>query len=184
MNKLIIAALGVIGLVLIMIEDVYATGGPPPSPADAECASYVDHQSDAHMLTVNPTTVLPGGTVTATATVTDTGTGANRIRFVWIDDATNTIVQTNLYTRGNDNPPWSRQDTFTIPSTAKPGDSFTVVACFETPNNTIGKGVTHHVNVGAFMVVPELLLGSIGLAGSMLGTFYLYRKRSTKVKEQ
>ncbi|MFN4336280.1 MAG: hypothetical protein ACK4FV_01685 [Candidatus Nitrosocaldus sp.] len=43
-------------------------------------------------------------------------------------------------------------------------------------------GIDYRVN--SFMVVPELLFGSIGLAGSMLGTFYLYRRRSTKVNEE
>lgn len=34
------------------------------------------------------------------------------------------------------------------------------------------------------MVVPEFLFGSIGLAGSVLGTFYLYRRRSAKKEEE
>lgn len=161
-NKLAIASLGVIALVVTMIEGVYATGGPIPSPADEECAEYVDHLSYDHTLTVNPANPLPGDTVTATATATVTanGTGANRIRFVWIEDATNTIVQTNLYTRESDQVPWSRTDTFTVPSNAQPGDKYRVVACFEAPNDTIGQGKTLHVNVGSFMVVPESIMVS------------------------
>ena len=57
------------------------------------------------------------------------------------------------------------------------------VAVFTEDDNVINlAGIDYRVN--SFMVVPELLFGSIGLAGSMLGTFSLYRKRSTKVKEQ
>lgn len=168
------AALTVLSITLL--ENVNATGGPPPSPADKECAKYVDHKSDAHTLTIDKSQALPGDTVTATAKVTDNGTGANRIRFVWIDKSGN-IVQSNLYPRGSDTPPWSRSDTFTVPNIAQPGDTYTVVACFETPNNTIGKGVTHHVNVGSFMVVPESIIGALALAGSGFATFYAYRMR-------
>lgn len=36
----------------------------------------------------------------------------------------------------------------------------------------------------SFMVVPELIIGSIGLVGSTLGTLYLYKSRSKKAKEE
>ncbi|MEM0029953.1 MAG: hypothetical protein QW572_05950 [Candidatus Nitrosocaldus sp.] len=178
MNKLAITGFAVIAVLAVaMLESVHATGGPPPSPADEACAKYEEQPSDAHTLTLNKSSALPGDTVTATATVTDNGTGANRIRFVWIDDTTNTIVQSNLYTRGSDSAPWARQDTFTVPMSAQPGDSFTVVACFESPNNIVGKGVTHHVNIGSFMVVPESILGMLGVVGAGLATFYAYRRK-------
>ena len=138
----------------------------------------MEHPSDAHTLTLDKNNVLPGEDITATASVTAAGTGANRIRFVWIDNQTNTVVQENLYTRGNDNPSsWSRSDTFTVPMSAKPGDSFTVVACFESPNSPRGEGVTHHVNVGSFMVVPESILGALALTGAGFATFYAYSRR-------
>ncbi len=34
--------------------------------------------------------------------------------------------------------------------------------------------------VNSFMVVPELIIGSIGLVGSTLGTLYIYKSRSKK----
>jgi hypothetical protein len=179
MKYAVLAGLSVMALMVAVtvVSNAYATGGPPPPPADQECRPYVEQPSDAHTLTLDKSNVLPGDNITATASVTGNGTGANRIRFVWIDQNDN-IVQTNLYTRGSDNPSsWSRSDTFIVPSSAKPGDSFTVVACFETPNNTIAVGVTHHVNVGSFMVVPESILGALALTGAGFATFYAYSRR-------
>ncbi|GBC73580.1 hypothetical protein HRbin04_00983 [archaeon HR04] len=65
-----------------------------------------------------------------------------------------------------------------------PASDFTVgewhfVAVFTENGNVIDlAGIDYKVN--SFMVIPELFIGSIGLAGSMLGTFYLYRRRSVK----
>ncbi len=36
----------------------------------------------------------------------------------------------------------------------------------------------------SFMVVPELIIGSIGLVGSTLGTLYIYKSRGKKSKEE
>ncbi len=173
----ILAGLSVVTLLVAIVDNAYATGGPIPPPADQVCRPYVDHPSDAHTLTLDKSSVLPGENITATAAITDNGTGANRIRFVWIDN-NNNIVQTNLYTRGNDDPSsWSRNDIFTVPTSAQPGDTYTVVACFETPNNTNAVGITHHVNVGSFMVVPESILGVLALTGAGFATFYAYSRR-------
>jgi hypothetical protein len=179
MKYTVLAGLSVMALMVAVtvVSNAYATGGPPPPPADQECSKYVEQPSDAHTLTLDKSNVLPGDNITATASVTGNGTGANRIRFVWIDDQTNTVVQENIYTRGSDSVPWSRSDTFIVPSSAKPGDSFTVVACFESPNNTNAVGVTHHVNVGSFMVVPESILGALALTGAGFATFYAYSRR-------
>jgi hypothetical protein len=180
MKYTVLAGLSVMALMVAVtvVSNAYATGGPPPPPADQVCRPYVEQPSDAHTLTLDKSNVLPGENITATASVTAAGTGVNRIRFVWIDDQTNTVVQENLYTRGNDNPSsWSRSDTFIVPSSAQPGDSFTVVACFESPNNTNAIGVTRHVNVGSFMVVPESILGALALTGAGFATFYAYSRR-------
>ncbi len=172
----ILAGLSIVTLLVAVVDNAYATGGPIPYPADQVCRPYVDHPSDAHTLILDKSSVLPGEDITATAAITDTGTGANRIRFVWIDKNDN-IVQTNLYIRGGDNPSsWSRSDTFTVPMSAQPGDTYRVVACFETPNNTNAVGVTHHVNVVSFMVVPESILGALALAGAGFATFYAYSR--------
>ncbi len=173
----ILAGLSIVALLVAVVDNAYATGGPIPYPADQVCRPYVEHLSDAHTLTLDKSNVLPGEDITATAAITAAGTGANRIRFVWIDQNDN-IVQTKLYTRGSDNPSsWSRSDTFTVPTSAQPGDTYKVVACFETPNNTNAVGVTHHVNVGSFMVVPESILGALAVTGAGFATLYAYRMR-------
>ena len=179
MKYTVLAGLSVMALMVAVtvVSNAYATGGPPPPPADQECRPYVHHPSAAHNLTLDKSNVQPGEDITATASVTAAGTGANRIRFVWIDQNDN-IVQTKLYTRGSDNPSsWSRSDTFTVPTSAQPGDTYKVVACFETPNNTNAVGVTHHVNVGSFMVVPESILGALAVTGAGFATLYAYRMR-------
>ncbi|MEM2650425.1 MAG: hypothetical protein QXS82_07600, partial [Candidatus Nitrosocaldus sp.] len=57
------------------------------------------------------------------------------------------------------------------------------VAEFTKNGNIIDLAGTDFRN-HSFMVVPEFLLGSIGLVGSLLGTFYLYRRRSAKAREE
>lgn len=69
-----------------------------------------------------------------------------------------------------------------------PADDFTVgewhfIAVFTEDGEILDiEGIDYRVN--SFMVIPEFLFGSIGLVGSLLGTFYLYRRRSVKAKEQ
>ncbi|MEM4365101.1 MAG: hypothetical protein QXS95_02035 [Candidatus Nitrosocaldus sp.] len=57
------------------------------------------------------------------------------------------------------------------------------VAEFTKNGNIIDLAGTDFRN-HSFMVVPEFLFGSIGLVGSLLGTFYLYRRRSAKAREE
>ncbi|MEM2316953.1 MAG: hypothetical protein QXH33_03370 [Candidatus Nitrosocaldus sp.] len=57
------------------------------------------------------------------------------------------------------------------------------VAEFTKNGNIIDLAGTDFRN-HSFMVVPEFLLGSIGLVGSLLGTFYLYRRRGAKAREE
>jgi hypothetical protein len=43
-------------------------------------------------------------------------------------------------------------------------------------------GIDYRVN--SFMVVPELIIGSIGLVGSTLGTLYIYKSKSKSKKSE
>ena len=43
-------------------------------------------------------------------------------------------------------------------------------ACFETAGNLDAQGVTYHLDVGSFFVIPESGIGAIALAGASVAT--------------
>jgi hypothetical protein len=127
---------------------------------------------------LTPAPYKPGDEVDLEAATTDEGTGANRVRIVAILDGS-TIYENLLILPS---PKGSVQDSFTIPNDAKQGDSLDIYACFESPGSLEGDGVTHHLNVGSFFVLPESSIGAVALIASslaVLGGFMVFRNRST-----
>jgi len=151
---------------------------PPFLPQ--ECQQYVGQPSTAHALTIlTPGPYLPGDEVQLSAGTTDTGTGANRVRIVVILDGT-TVIHQNLLILPN--PYGSVNDSFDIPNDANPNASVDVYACFESPGSLRGNGVTHHLGLSSFFVLPESPIGILALIGSsvaVLGGFMALKNRST-----
>ncbi len=157
----------------------YADKDDPPF-LPTECEQYVGQPSTDHELTIlTAAPYLPGDEVQIEAGTTDTGTGANRVRIVTILDGT-TVIHENLLILPS--PSGSVTDSFNIPSDAQDGDSLDIYACFESPGSLEGDGVTHHLGIGSFFVVPESPIGILALVASSLavfGGFMVMKSRST-----
>ena len=155
----------------------YADKDNPPFLPD-ECEQYVGQPSTDHTLTILTSgPYYAGDQVDLEAATTDTGTGTNRVRIVAILEG-NTIYENLLLLP---NPNGAVSDSFTIPNNAKQGDALDIYACFESPGSLEGDGVTHHLNIGSFFVLPESPIGVAALVGSslaVLGGFMFLRNRS------
>lgn len=82
-------------------------------------------------------------------------TDVNRVRFVWIDPV-GVIIQTPVIPRGSQSASsWSLVAGLTAGSSGStnPVGMWTVILCYETPNNTMGRGVTHHIDVATYNVI-------------------------------
>lgn len=151
-----------------------------PSFLPSECEEYVGQPSTAHVLnilTAGP--YLPGDLVELEAGTTDTGTGASRVRIVAVLEGT-TVIHNNLLLLPN--PSGTVDDSFNIPNDADPQSSIDVYACFESPGSLQGDGVTHHLSLDSFFVLPESAIGILGLVGSslaVLGGFMVMKKRNS-----
>lgn len=156
----------------------YADKDDPPS-LPSECEEYVGQPSTDHTLTIlTPGPYVPGDQIDLEAETTDTGTGTSRVRVVAILEGT--TIHENLLLLPNPNGVVS--DSFTIPNTAKQGDSLDIYACFESPGGLEGNGVTHHLSLGSFFVLPESPIGILALVGSslaVLGGFMVMKRRNT-----
>lgn len=151
---------------------------PVPVFVPGECEQYVDQPSTDHLLTIlTAAPYLPGDEVEVEAETTDTGTGTNRVRIVAILEGT--VIHENLILLPNPN--GAVTDSFTIPGTAKQGDALDIYACFESPGSLEGDGVTHHLDIGSFFVLPESPIGVLALVMSsiaVLGGFMFLKKRN------
>jgi hypothetical protein len=58
------------------------------------------------------------------------------------------------------------------------------IGVFTLNGNIIDLAVENDYRVHSFMVVPELIIGSIGLVGSTLGTLYIYKSKSKSKKSE
>ena len=167
MNKLaiiLVAAVLAITTTVSAIPMSYAA--PVPAFVPNECEQYVDQPSEEHQLTIlTPGPYLPGDSIDVQAGTTGTGTGANRVRIVALIDDT-TVIHDNVQLIPN--PLGSVTDTIVIPGDTSPQSSLGIYACFESPGSLNGDGVTHHLNVGSFFVIPESAIGGIALIGSSL----------------
>jgi len=150
----------------------YADQDTPPF-VPGECEQYVGQPSTDHELTIlTPGPYLPGDSIDVEAGTTDTGTGANRVRIVAIIDDT-TVIHDNLQLLPN--PSGSVTDTINIPPDTPANSELDIYACFESPGSLGGDGVTHHLNVGSFFVLPESAIGVVALLGSSLAVFGGYK---------
>ena len=156
----------------------YADKDDPPFLPD-ECEQYVGQPSTDHTLTIlTPGPYKAGDEVELEAATTDPGTGTNRVRIVAILEGTTIHEELLLLPI----PDGSVSDSFTIPNDAKQGDALDIYACFESPGSLQGDGVTHHLNIGSFFVLPESPIGVAALVGSslaVLGGFMFLRQRNT-----
>jgi hypothetical protein len=156
----------------------YADKDHPPF-LPSECEQYVGQPSTEHVLTIlTPAPYLPGTEIELEASTTDTGTGANRVRVISILEGT--TIHENVLVLPS--PSGSVTDSFTIPNDAKQGDALDIYACFESPGSLEGDGVTHHLGVGSFFVVPESPIGILALVASslaVLGGFMVMKRRNT-----
>jgi hypothetical protein len=165
------------GLVALVGSIPLSYANPVPSFVPAECQQYVDQPSTEHHLTVlSSAPYLPGSTIQLDAGTDGTGTGANRVRIVAVIDDT-TVIYNNLQLLPN--PYGSVSDSFVIPPGTTPQSSLDIYACFESPGSLTGNGVTHHLDVGSFFVVPESAIGSLALIGSSLAALggYIHIRR-------
>ena len=165
MGNLNLVAIAV-GLAALSATVPLSFAAPVPSFVPAECQKYVDQPSEDHELKIlTPGPYVPGGTIDVQAATTDSGTGTNRVRIVAIIDGTNTIYDNVQSIPGNFG---SVSDTITIPADTPKGSSLDIYACFESPSNVDAEGVTHHLDVGSFFVIPESGIGAIALVGASL----------------
>lgn len=179
MQKRLSVMLAFVGLLATLGINVpaFADSDDPPFVPE-ECQTYVGQPStdhEIHILTAGP--YLPGGTIDVEAGTTDTGTGTNRVRIVAILGGTD-VIYDNLQVLPS--PFGSISDSIPIPADTTPGTSLDIYACFETPGNLTGVGVTHHLNLGSFFVIPESGIGTIALvAGSLaaLGGYAVLGKK-------
>lgn len=169
-------------LVIGALPYVAAQIQPAPPPLEIPpCFPERQHEEDTsgYYLNVSPSSVMPGETVTATAGSTTADPKTLRITIVWYDNNGN-IVQYQHYFAGTDydyNFPYSIASTFTVPNHAQVNTTWRVLACFEYDDGS-SEQFTWDIEIGSFMVVPEFMVGSIGLIASMLGIFYAYKVRS------
>lgn len=146
-------------------------------------------------LTLSESSGLPGDTITASMSVTliegDRPRGWREAGFAWYDG--HGIVGDWVMAEvkdGDGNPfanyvGWSvpvgetltgyATATLTVPNVA-PGTELSVLVCV---GHSHGPGDMHWLDftVESFMVVPEALLGSIGIVGALLGAALLYGRR-------
>jgi hypothetical protein len=81
-------------------------------------------------------------------------TDVNRVKFVWIDPV-GTVIQVPVIPRGDQSSSaWSVVAGLTAGASGStnPVGAWTVFMCYETPNNTKGRGVTHHIDVAIYSV--------------------------------
>lgn len=170
----VVATAGAGGLNQAALAD---TDTPPVVPG--ECEQYVGQPSTSHILTIlTAGPYFAGDQIDLEAETTDTGTGASRVRIVAVLEGT--TIHENLLLLPNPN--GSVADSFTIPNDAKQGDALDIYACFESPGSLQGDGVTHHLNLGSFFVLPESPIGILALVGSslaVLGGFMVMKRRNT-----
>jgi hypothetical protein len=158
-------------------------------------------ERDREMQIVAPATGMPGENIPVTVTVYlnkgDRPEGWRLIRLAWIDESGNPVVGPPFVdvvgelTSGTVDPVTGRlttpgtleaTGTLTVPD-LPPGTKLSILACTGHPmgqmyNPETGNGY-HSLDftVGGFMVVPEMIIGSIGLVGAALGSFMLYARR-------
>jgi hypothetical protein len=158
-------------------------------------------ERDREMQIEAPTTGMPGEDITVHVTVYlnvgDRPGGWRLIRLAWIDESGNPVVGPpfvdvpGTLTSGTVDPDTGRlttpgtleaTGTLTVPD-LPPGTHLSILACTGHPMGPMydpqtGNGY-HSLDftVGGFMVVPEMIIGSIGLVGAALGSFMLFARR-------
>ncbi len=146
-------------------------------------------------LQLSSETGLPGSTITANMSVTlvagDRPRGWRDAGFIWVDEDNNPVSEWVIVSvvdgsgnRFEDYGTWSvpadetltgyATATLTVPNVA-PGTNLRLLVCVGHPH---GPGDYHWYDftVGSFMVVPESILGGIGVLGSILAGILLYRR--------
>jgi|GEM_PF-1245994 len=146
---------------------------------------------------IAPSQGLPGEEIEVTVKVHlnegDRPGGWRLIRLAWIDSTRNVIwphvdVEGTL-TEGTVDPNTGRlttpgiitaTGTLTVPNLPQ-GTHLTLLACTGHPMGMMYDGTNGYhsfdFEVLGFMVVPEMIIGSIGLIGAALGSFMLYARR-------
>ena len=157
---------------LAFIALIYLVGRIPPSSAHnstgvsppPECSKFVPGGGNtSHSTTVTDflgnvrSTYGPGESVNvhANASSSGDGTDVNRVRFVWIDPV-GAVIQVPVIPRGEQSSSaWSVVTGLTAGASGStsPVGTWTVIMCYETPNNTDGQGVSHHVDVAIYSVI-------------------------------
>ena len=82
-------------------------------------------------------------------------TDSNRVRVVWFNPQ-NVAVAVSVLPRGTQSSTsWNVTAGLTTGSSGStnPSGSWMAIACYETPNNAKGKGVTHHIDQVTFTVI-------------------------------
>ncbi len=146
-------------------------------------------------LQLSSETGLPGSTITANMSVTlvagDRPRGWRDAGFIWVDEDNNPVSEWVIVSvvDGNgtsfaDYGTWSvpagetltgyATATLTVPNVA-PGTNLRLLVCVGHPHEP-GDYHWYDFTVGSFMVVPESILGGIGVLGSILAGILLYRR--------
>ena len=163
-KRKIFATLGLMGLLcsvgLIPPLSAHNSTGVSPPP---ECSKFVPGGGNtSHSATVTDflgnvrSTYGLGESVHVNASASSSvdDTDVNRVRFVWIDP-TGTVIEAPVMPRGDQgSSAWSVVVGLTAGASGStsPVGTWTVFLCYETPNNTKGRGVTHHIDVAIYNV--------------------------------
>lgn len=154
-----IALLYVVGLIPPSSAHNSAGVSPPP-----ECSKFVPADGNtSHSATVTDflgnvrSTYGLGESVNVHASASSSlgDTDVNRVEFVWIDPV-GAVIQVPVIPRGDQSSSaWSAVAGLTAGASGStdPVGTWTVIMCYETPNNTKGRGVTHHIDVAIYSVV-------------------------------
>jgi hypothetical protein len=196
-----VLAIGVVGVA--MTEEVYAQrgGGGGGAPPDAKVRAIQDGkvlgEDPGEEGTIGQDIDCVGGVRTADANdfhcfLVPEGIGIGTID--WADP--NTIsnppdgvkVLSTTTPMSCDGLPGGLHTETTCFMVTFPASDFTpgkwhFIGVFTKDGNIIDlAGIDYRVN--SFMVVPELIIGSIGLVGSTLGTLYIYKSKSKSKKSE
>ena len=153
----------------VAIPSAYAHNSPSVAPP-SQCSRFVpggpntNHSAFTSDFLGTPKSVFSTGEsvnlkVNVNSSVGDTD--VNRAKVVWIDPL-GVVVAVSLLPRGTQSSTsWNVTAGLTTGSSgsANPIGTWTTIVCHETPNNSKGKGVTHHIDMGTCVSVSHQAIG-------------------------
>ncbi len=192
-----VLAIGVVGVA--MTEKVYAGGAPPNAQVRAIQNGNVLGTEEGEGGTIGQDIDCVGGVGTADANdfhcfLVPEGIGIGTIDWADPDIINNPpdgvkVRSTTAPMMSCDDLPGGLHTETTCFMVTFPASDFTpgkwhFIGVFTLNGNIIDIAGAKDFRVNSFMVVPELIIGSIGLVGSTLGTLYIYKSKSKSKKSE